>query len=234
MDADTLVHTHTKLVAVLCRRMLGSGEESRDAAQAVWEQVLLSLSGFRGESSEATWIYRIAVRTLLRIRETAARENIRKLRERYNVEEIPAPAEFGSGYGMWVRETCERCMQGVLFCLSPEARLVFIFRFINQLSYGEIASILGKDEASVRQTASRSRRTVSLFLRHDCAYDRRDARCSCGMDRHIRAVNLTDEFNRLRSISGKVHTYKLAGTVLPESSYWLSYAPVFKKNQIQK
>lgn len=51
---------------------MGGGAEAEDLVQATFVQILQSLRGFRGESSFATWVDRIAVRTVLRHRRSLA------------------------------------------------------------------------------------------------------------------------------------------------------------------
>ena len=54
----------------LALRMLGSQPEAEDATQEILLQALTHLSEFRGESAFRTWIWRIAVRHLLRAKKT--------------------------------------------------------------------------------------------------------------------------------------------------------------------
>jgi RNA polymerase sigma-70 factor, ECF subfamily len=210
-------------VATLCRRMLGSAELALDAAQDVWEEVVRSWPSFRGESAASTWIYRIAVRKLLAARAAARREELRSLRERYRVDELPAPSRSEPETLLWAKETCDRCLQGLLFCLEPEPRLVFLFRFAAGLPYAEIARVLGRAEPAVRQMASRSRRSVLGFLRSDCAFQ--SGRCRCGMDVPVHRTGLVAEFARVSALLGAVEVYRAAEEILPPLDFWLGFVP---------
>src|SRR5579863_8949949 len=58
-------------IYTLCRRLVSRTEDAEDVVQSTFVRAFRALSGFRGECSPRTWIYRIAVNecaTLLRRR----------------------------------------------------------------------------------------------------------------------------------------------------------------------
>ena len=63
-----------------------------------------------------------------------------------------------------MRQMCDQCLAGILHCLNNEARIAYILREITEVSYGDIARILDKDDAAVRKIISRSRRKLKNFL----------------------------------------------------------------------
>ena len=67
-DADAfadLFHAHKARVYSLCLRMTNNSAEAEDLTQDAFLQVFRKLSTFRGESALSTWLYRIAVNTVL-------------------------------------------------------------------------------------------------------------------------------------------------------------------------
>ena len=67
-DSDafaTLFHTHKMRVYSLCLRMTNNAAEAEDLAQDAFLQVFRKLATFRGDSALSTWLYRIAVNTVL-------------------------------------------------------------------------------------------------------------------------------------------------------------------------
>jgi RNA polymerase sigma-70 factor, ECF subfamily len=220
---EEAVRASSRMVASLCRRMLGDYESARDAAQDVWEEVARSWPGFRGESAASTWIYSIARRKLLALKAAARRESYRSLLLRYHIDELPAPESLGPEAVLRAKEVCDRCLQGVLFCLDPEPRLVFVFRFVVGLPYAEIARVMDREEPAVRQAASRARRLVQGFIESDCAFG--GGRCSCGMDSIVRRAGLVAEFERLSSLVRKASAYRLAEEMLPKADFWRDFVP---------
>jgi DNA-directed RNA polymerase specialized sigma24 family protein len=61
----TLFHTHKMRIYSLCFRMTNNATEAEDLAQDAFLQVFRKLASFRGDSALSTWLYRIAVNTVL-------------------------------------------------------------------------------------------------------------------------------------------------------------------------
>jgi RNA polymerase sigma-70 factor (ECF subfamily) len=61
----TLFDLHKRKVYSLCLRMTGDVVEAEDLTQDVFIQVFRKIATFRGDSSFSTWLYRVAVNTVL-------------------------------------------------------------------------------------------------------------------------------------------------------------------------
>jgi RNA polymerase sigma-70 factor, ECF subfamily len=61
----TLYQLHNKRVYSVCLRMTKDVAEAEDLAQEAFMQVFRNLNSFRGDSAFSTWLYRIAVNTVL-------------------------------------------------------------------------------------------------------------------------------------------------------------------------
>jgi RNA polymerase sigma-70 factor (ECF subfamily) len=61
----TLYQLHNKRVYSVCLRMTNDGAEAEDLAQEAFIQVFRNLNAFRGDSAFSTWLYRVAVNTVL-------------------------------------------------------------------------------------------------------------------------------------------------------------------------
>src|SRR5271165_3710368 len=61
----TLFHTHKARIYSLCLRMTNNVAEAEDLVQDAFLHVFRKLSAFRGDSALSTWIYRIAINTVL-------------------------------------------------------------------------------------------------------------------------------------------------------------------------
>jgi RNA polymerase sigma-70 factor, ECF subfamily len=67
-DADAfaaLFYTHKARVYSLCLRMTNNTAEAEDLTQDAFLQVFRKLATFRGDSALSTWLYRVAVNTVL-------------------------------------------------------------------------------------------------------------------------------------------------------------------------
>jgi RNA polymerase sigma factor (sigma-70 family) len=217
---ETLVKEYGHMVSTLCRRMVQDSDLAQDAAQQVWLEVIKSLRGFRGEAKISTWIYRIACRVILGFARNERQYSQRFLRGYFRGGDMELPQDQDFDKDIWVREMCDKCLTGMLHCLDNEARLNYILRDITRLSYGEIALIQGKDEQTVRQTVSRSRRKLRNFLNDECALFNPGGSCHCRMKKWVEMINLPREYEKLRAISRSVNLYLESEAALPHKNYW--------------
>jgi len=132
-------------------RIAGDRETAADLTQEVFVKIFEELPGFRFGSRFSTWLYRVAANHAInKASETArhARLNERIARERpaSAPAEPPARDKFAG----------ER-LQAALGALSVKLRAVTVLRYLEGLSYEEIAETL---ELSVGTVKSR------LFLAH--------------------------------------------------------------------
>jgi len=123
--------------------------------QTVFLSVYKSLPSFRFESSLATWIYRITVNA-------CAGKSLRRARDF-----VPLEAVLGSGAeidpDLGPEERLERSerqeiIQRAVLELSPKLRTVVVLKYLEGLSYDEIAAVL---ECSPGTVASRLHRALS-------------------------------------------------------------------------
>ena len=140
-------------------RMLGSVAEAEDVVQDALLRVHRALeAGERIESPRAfvaTVTTRLAIDTL---------RSARVRREQYVGEWLPEPivtdATDDPARQAEMADSLSLAMLVLLESLSPEQRAVLLLRDVFDYGYDEIAGIVGKSEANVRQLASRARTHV--------------------------------------------------------------------------
>ena len=147
----SLYQAYQDRVFATAYRIAGDRETAADLAQEVFVKVFEELPGFRFGSRFSTWLYRVAANHAInKASETArhARLNERVAREKSSVAPA-APAARD-------RFADER-VQAALGGLSVKLRVVTVLRYLEGLSYEEIAEAL---DLSVGTVKSR------LFLAH--------------------------------------------------------------------
>lgn len=134
---------------------LGEALWAEDVLQIVFLKVFRGLTGFRFESEFATWIYRI---TFNECRNQRRRRGARHV----PIEEILGGAEESDSRELPDAEQLERerrqIIQRALMDISPKLRAVVVLKYIDGLSYDEIARVLGCAPGTV---ASRLNRALS-------------------------------------------------------------------------
>lgn len=152
-----LVQRYRDRIFNLAWQLLGNRDDAEDVAQETFLQAFEHLSEFRGDAQLLTWLYRIAINACKM-----------KVRQRKFVEPLPEdfePAEEIDWNAVEERWLLKRKIDAVLAKLSEPLRLVLVLREMHELSYDEIASVLGIPVGTVRSRLFEARRKFAQIWR---------------------------------------------------------------------
>ncbi|MEN3377138.1 MAG: hypothetical protein V7604_2493, partial [Hyphomicrobiales bacterium] len=144
--------THLRAVAY---RMLGSRAEADDAVQETW--LRLSRADTSAVENLSGWLTTVTARVCLdMLRGRKAR------REEEFGPRVPEPAidQESVEHDMLLADQVGAALLVVLETLEPAERLAFVLHDMFAVPFEEIAPIVGRSAAAVRQLASRARRRV--------------------------------------------------------------------------
>jgi RNA polymerase sigma-70 factor (ECF subfamily) len=138
----TLFQTHKKRVYSVCLLMTKDVAEAEDLTQEAFLQVFRSVGSFRGESAFSTWLYRIAVNTvLMKLRRRKAAATV-SLDEPVSAESPSLRRDIGSAdlrlSGAIDRIALRRAMDE----LPEGCRQIFALHEIQGYQHHEIAKML--------------------------------------------------------------------------------------------
>jgi RNA polymerase sigma factor (sigma-70 family) len=146
---------HLRAVAF---RMLGSSAEADDAVQEAW--LRLSRSDVSGVDNLSGWLTTVVARVcldMLRSRKARREEPL----ELDAADGLADPGdEHDLEHGVLMADSVGLAMLLVLETLAPAERVAFVLHDMFDLSFDEIAPIVGRSPAAARQLASRARRRV--------------------------------------------------------------------------
>jgi RNA polymerase sigma-70 factor (TIGR02957 family) len=158
-DREKLLDELRPVSFAIAYRMLGSVSEAEDVVQEALLRVHQTLEG--GEQITSPRAFVTTVTTRLAINEL---RSARARRERYVGEWLPEPiitdGEDDPARQAETADSLSLAMLVVLESLSPEQRAVLLLHDVFDYNHREIAAIVGKSEANVRQLATRARRHV--------------------------------------------------------------------------
>lgn len=165
---EELVRRHRDRIFNLCFWYLNDHQEADDAAQEVFIKLFQSLKTFRGESSLATWLYRITMNTCKNKTKSADfrfRRRSRSIDQQENGQRSPEIPDHAPNPGQQLdsRETV-RMVQKAIHSLAEKRRTVILLRDIEGCAYEEIAAITGLKLGTVRSTLARAREEVKQKL----------------------------------------------------------------------
>lgn len=172
----------------LAFRMLGTVADAEDAVQETY------LRWYRLDDSEraaidnpAAWLTRVASRVCLDLLGSA-----RHRREQYVGEWLPEPLPVDGADDAFRRspaadslatdpldrvtldDSISTALLIVLESMTPAERVAFVLHDVFAVPFGEIAEVLGRSPAAVRQLATAARRRVDSSRRHPVDRERHD------------------------------------------------------------
>ncbi|RMH04512.1 MAG: sigma-70 family RNA polymerase sigma factor [Planctomycetota bacterium] len=151
----------------LARRCGLDPEEAEDGVQEVFLKVQRRIDTFRGEARLSTWLYQVALHTLLDHRRRVSRQT-RPVPLGVLADETGEIAARAPGEGPEEAAAIEerrRLVRAALDRLPRKFREVLILRELEGLSYRDIARILGVAQGTVESRIFRGRARLGRELR---------------------------------------------------------------------
>lgn len=156
---ELIVETMQQPIFVYCYRMLGNIYEAEDAVQEVFLKVFDKINNFKENISFSAWVYKIA-----------HNHCINQIRRRKLLNFVPIHSfieqieDESSSEGILDSQLSVE-LNRALSILSIEDRSILIFRVIEGKSYGEIGSIINKNEALIRKRYERARKRLEEYFK---------------------------------------------------------------------
>lgn len=169
-----IVETYKSLVFNAVCRVLSAAGRATDSAEELAEDTFVkawrNIKAFRGDCAFSTWIYRIAVNT--------ARDSLRSERRHPTVsitvedddegetKEWDLPVTSGDGVPEDALERKETiiAVRRAIEALPDEMRKIIVMRDLNDMSYADIAEVLGLELGTVKSRINRARAQLKKIL----------------------------------------------------------------------
>jgi RNA polymerase sigma-70 factor, ECF subfamily len=159
-----LVHRHQTPILNLTYRFLGDKQKSEDLAQETFLQVWRAAKSFKGRSKFTTWLYRICVNLCLNEIKAARRKNrLQFFRDRSDSkgpQDGPLLDDVPNAEDILLAWERSRQISNALQSLPENQRIALILKRYEDLSYEEIASVLGCSIPAVESLLVRAKRTL--------------------------------------------------------------------------
>jgi RNA polymerase sigma-70 factor (ECF subfamily) len=168
-DSDafsTLFHAHKSRIYSLCLRMTNNAAEAEDLAQDAFLQMFRKIASFRGDSALSTWLYRIAVNTvLMHFRKkslvqvsldepyTSKNDNAKQVRREYGIKDDRLSGSVS-------RIALTRAISEL-----PEGyRTIFLLHEVEGYEHQEIADLLGCSVGNSKSQLHKAKLRMRDFL----------------------------------------------------------------------
>lgn len=164
---EQLVLDNQNKVYSLALRMAGDREEAADLAQEAFLKAWQGLPAFQGDSSFATWVYRLTANVCI--------DFLRKQRRRKETAPAVSLDDEHAGWAEpadWAQDPQRRLEQAEvsqavdrgLSALPDHHRQILVLRELSGLSYQEIGQALDLDMGTVKSRIARARLALRAIL----------------------------------------------------------------------
>ncbi len=158
-DFEAFYRRHVARVYALCLRLTGQPALAEDCTQECFISAWKALGGFRGQSSHATWLHRIAVNAVLGQRRRGQSDLARQAAP---LDESAFAVRDASAQACTQASTQD--IEAALARLPPGARDVVVLVGLYGHSHEEAADFLGIAEGTSKAQLHRGRRLLAQYL----------------------------------------------------------------------
>jgi RNA polymerase sigma-70 factor (ECF subfamily) len=151
-------------VYAIAFRITGSAVDAMDVVQDSFALVFRKLDGFRGGSLFSTWLFRIVANCSIDQRRRARPRGLIALVGHEDlpsepVDLAPSPRESAA-----TRELGDQ-VQEAISTLSPKLRVILALRYLEDMSYEELAATLGLSMGTVKSRLARAHLSLENVVR---------------------------------------------------------------------
>jgi RNA polymerase sigma-70 factor (ECF subfamily) len=132
-----------------------------DVTQQIFLKLFTVIRQFRGDSEFTTWLYRLVVNACL-----DERRRRRRLLPWGETVAMRNPADKKPQEKQYARREVSEAVQAAIADLKPKFRLPILLKYIEGLSYEEIATVMGCSKGTVASRLNRGHSQLAKRLAH--------------------------------------------------------------------
>src|SRR5262245_57761190 len=154
-----LFEAHKDRVYTIAFHYSGDASMAHDVTQQVFLKLFTSINQFQENSQFTTWLYRI-------VANTCTDEHRKRRRFVPFSPQIDVKSKAASQEETYQRRQVAQSVRGAISELSPKLRLPILLKYVEGLSYDEIAEALGLSIGTVSSRLNRGHKMLARKLGH--------------------------------------------------------------------
>jgi RNA polymerase sigma-70 factor, ECF subfamily len=139
----------------------GNETTAKDITQDVFLKLMTTISQFEKRSEFSTWLYRLVTNACLDRKRT-----LRRLLLLSSCREFEVPDRRRSLEDKYVQREIEKSVRQVIARMKPKLRITVLLKYFDDLSYEEIAAVLGCSVGTVASRLNRAHLILARKLAH--------------------------------------------------------------------
>jgi RNA polymerase sigma-70 factor (ECF subfamily) len=150
-----LANRYSSRLLTVAWRLLGNRADAEDAVQRALLRLFQSAASYRPEWAVSTWLYRVATNVCV--------DEIRRRQSRTSLQKA-VREETGDGQGLLFPRGEQLDLRRALARVPLEARILLALRYVDGLSYQELARVRGISVNTVKSQLARGKSIVREVL----------------------------------------------------------------------
>lgn len=142
------------------RRMVLVHDDADDVLQNTYLKAWRFVSGFRGDSSLSTWLYRIATNETLTF---LAQQRMRSVSSPMEYEDVLLSRMEADVY--FDGDEMQRRFQRAVMQLPEKQRMVFNMRYYDEMKYEQMAEVTGTSEGALKASYHIAVKKIEEYIR---------------------------------------------------------------------
>ena len=139
----------------------GDEATARDITQQVFLKLMTNISKFENRSEFSTWLYRVVTNACL-----DRKRSLRRLLFFGNSNEIEVRDKRRSLEDAFAHREIEASIRVAVGALRPKLRIAILLKYFEDLSYEEMAKVLGCSKGTVASRLNRAHQILARKLAH--------------------------------------------------------------------
>jgi RNA polymerase sigma-70 factor (ECF subfamily) len=150
-----------KVFSIAVYSLGGDAAAASDVSQQIFLKLMTAITQFRGDSAFTTWLYRLVVNAC--IDEQRKRRRFLPFGDALPMSKIedrrPQEKRFA-------RLEVSESVQAAIKDLTPKLRMPILLKYVEGLSYEEIATVMGCSKGTIASRLNRGHRSLAKKLGH--------------------------------------------------------------------
>lgn len=139
----------------------GDEASAKDVTQEVFLKLMTRISQFENRSEFSTWLYRLVTNTCL-----DKKRALRRFLSFGGNRESELPGRAPSSEDKYIRREAEASIRKAIGGMRPKLRITVLLKYFDDLSYDEIAEVLGCSKGTVASRLNRAHQILARKLSH--------------------------------------------------------------------
>jgi RNA polymerase sigma-70 factor, ECF subfamily len=139
----------------------GNEATAKDITQDVFLKLMITISQFQNRSEFSTWLYRLVTNACL-----DRKRSLRRFLFFSGTRELEFLDPRSSLEDKFIQRELESSVRKVIARMKPKLRITILLKYFDDLSYEEIAKVLGCSAGTVASRLNRAHRILARKLAH--------------------------------------------------------------------